>query len=57
MSNSADSDQTTQGTKLSAQALLSLCIGFTIITKLNPIALRKTKIVYHFGLSECKRVK
>ena len=24
---------------------------------LNPIALRKAKIVYNFGLSECKRVK
>ena len=23
----------------------------------NPIALRKTKIAYNFGLSECKRVK
>ena len=25
--------------------------------KLNPIALRKAKIVYNFGLSECIRVK
>ena len=24
---------------------------------LNPFALRKTKIVYNFGLSECNRVK
>ena len=24
--------------------------------KCNSIALRKTKIVYHFGLSECNRV-
>ena len=24
---------------------------------LNPIALRKAKIVYKFGLSECNRVK
>ena len=24
---------------------------------INPIALRKAKIVYNFGLSECKRVK
>ena len=23
----------------------------------NPIALRKAKMVYHFGLSECNRVK
>ena len=26
-------------------------------TALNPFALRKAKIVYNFGLSECKRVK
>ena len=26
-------------------------------TAINPIALRKAKIVYNFGLSECKRVK
>ena len=26
-------------------------------TTLNPIALRKTKIVYNFGLSECNMVK
>ena len=25
--------------------------------KFNPIALRKAKIVYNFGLSECNRVK
>ena len=25
--------------------------------RLNPIALRKAKIVYNFGLSECNRVK
>ena len=24
---------------------------------LNPVALRKAKIVYNFGLSECNRVK
>ena len=23
----------------------------------NPIALRKTKVVYNFGLSECNRIK
>ena len=28
-----------------------------IMTCLNPIALRKAKIVYNFGLSECNRVK
>ena len=26
-------------------------------TYLNPIALRKAKIAYNFGLSECNRVK
>ena len=29
----------------------------TSMTSLNPIALRKAKIVYNFGLSECNRVK
>ena len=28
-----------------------------VIIFFNPIALRKTKIVYNFGLSECNRVK
>ena len=32
-------------------------LGTSIPTKFNPIALRKAKIVYNFGLSECKRVK
>ena len=27
------------------------------ISHFNPIALRKAKIVYNFGLSECNRVK
>ena len=27
------------------------------ILYLNPVALRKAKIVYNFGLSECNRVK
>ena len=27
------------------------------VLQINPIALRKDKIVYNFGLSECKRVK
>ena len=26
------------------------------LVRINPIALRKTKIVYNFGLSECNRV-
>ena len=30
-----------------------LCRGF----KFNPVALRKAKIVYNFGLSECNRVE
>ena len=28
-----------------------------IISRINPIALRKAKIVFNFGLSECNRVK
>ena len=27
------------------------------VGQLNPIALRKAKIAYNFGLSECNRVK
>ena len=35
-----------------------ICILFVCgITFLNPIALRKAKIVCSFGLSECSRVK
>ena len=30
---------------------------FDSISQANPIALRKAKIVYNFGLSECNRVK
>ena len=33
-------------------SLLTLSCGYFF----NPIALRKAKIVYNFGLSECKRV-
>ena len=29
----------------------------SVINLLNPIALRKAKIVYNFGLPECNRVK
>ena len=32
-------------------------IPFQIGVTLNPIALRKAKIVYNFGLSECNRVE
>ena len=28
-----------------------------VLMTVNPVALRKAKIVYNFGLSECKRVK
>ena len=36
----------------------SLCCitDFTVICNFNPIKLRKAKIVYNFGLSECNRV-
>ena len=30
---------------------------FIAVTAFNPIALRKAKIVYNFGLSECNRVE
>ena len=38
---------------------LTLLISNTDISDklLNPVALRKAKIVYNFGLSECSRVK
>ena len=29
---------------------------FIFVSLLNPIALRKSKIIYNFGLSECSRV-
>ena len=32
-------------------------LNLKIEQSVNPIALRKTKIVYNFGLSECNRVK
>ena len=32
------------------------CKNFTTLF-INPTALRKTKIVYNFGLSKCRRVK
>ena len=31
--------------------------GWCFCASFNPIALRKAKIVYSFGLSECNRVK
>ena len=33
------------------------CDTITASNIINPIALRKAKIVYNFGLSECNRVK
>ena len=33
------------------------CILKDFFFDMNPIALRKAKIVYNFGLSECSRVK
>ena len=36
---------------------LKLKNGSAFAYMLNPIALRKAKIVYSFGLSECSRVK
>ena len=35
----------------------SHCLCIHWVTRFNPIALRKAKIVYNFGLSECNRVK
>ena len=32
-------------------------LNLKIEQSINPVALRKTKIVYNFGLSECNRVK
>ena len=37
-------------------ASLRLTSGFTLLNP-TPIALRKAKIVYNFGLSECNGVK
>ena len=33
------------------------CILKDFFFDMNPVALRKAKIVYNFGLSECNRVK
>ena len=35
---------------------LKLTDGEKILKDFNPIALRKTKIIYNFRLSECSRV-
>ena len=34
-----------------------LCRNVNITSMLNPTALRKAKIAYNFGLSECNRVR
>ena len=36
---------------------VTLLMHFLKFSTFNPFALRKAKIVYNFGLSECKRVK
>ena len=54
---------TTNGNSIltSKEAILIFC--FSLAPKwvknllINPIALRKARIVYNFGLSECNRVK
>ena len=38
--------------RVASPETVSLCLH-----KINPTALRKAKIVYNFGLSECNRVK
>ena len=39
-------------------AFIGLCIAYALMVRyFNPIALRKAKIAYNFGLSECNRVK
>ena len=42
---------------LDMASMLRNLIGATSIEPFNPITLRKAKIVYNFGLSECNRVK
>ena len=42
---------------MTSYLLFLLTKSFTKGSTLNPIALRKTKIVCNFGLSECNRVK
>ena len=37
--------------------MLRMLNMFTVNPQFNPIALRKAKIVYNFGLSECNKVK
>ena len=41
------------------QEINTCIIDLAVVTLIcfNPIALKKTKIVYNFGLSECSRVK
>ena len=41
---------------MKVEELLSLYVYQSTVRSLNPIALRKAKIVCNFGLSECNRV-
>ena len=40
-----------------ATSVKDCTVKIRILTKLKPIALRKAKLAYNFGLSECNRVK
>ena len=54
------SDLVISNTDISKYPLMSKSIAlpyFLLFFTLYPIALRKAKIVYNFGLSECNRVK
>ena len=43
--------------KVQGAIFVTLKSVWALTSHFNPIALRKTKIVYNFGLSECSRVK
>ena len=43
--------------QLELDAVADCVSAFAPFFAINPIALRKAKIMYSFGLSECKRVK
>ena len=48
-----------ESSRLACRLPDNLAIGqfFSLLSDINPIALRKAKIVYNFGLSECNRIK
>ena len=54
-----ETSQTTSLYVLSDVSITYLMLSFRMVTslKISSIALRKAKIVYNFGLSECSRVK